>query len=162
MLSPASALSWLFIVSLVACTPSEGRYFPLANGTWRHYEIVTKILDETKKQGDDYAARVYIVIDGGMLFWRTRALNYVWSSKMQPGTAWDNAYAGPNVRMMALRNGIHGLGKWYAEKRNVRQDLQQQFGEDIRYVDAIAIMTDTDDSSAEALAFYSDIYFSDQ
>ena len=50
MRRPASILSWLFIFSLIACAPSEERYFPLVDGTWRHYEIVTKILDETKKQ----------------------------------------------------------------------------------------------------------------
>ena len=47
---PASIFSWLFILSLIACAPPEGQYFPLVDGTWRHYEIVTKILDETKKQ----------------------------------------------------------------------------------------------------------------
>ena len=114
------------------------------------------------KRGDDYAARVYVVIDGGLRFWKTRALNYVWSSNMAPESSWNNAFAGPNVRMLALRNNSNPTAEWFTEKRNILADLRHQFGDQIRYVDAIAIMTDTDNSMGEAISYYSDMYFSEK
>jgi hypothetical protein len=48
----------------------------------------------------------------------------------------------------------------YAEKRNILADLKQFVGEDIRYIDAVAVMTDTDNTNSKATAYYGDIYFS--
>ena len=64
------------------------------------------------------------------------------------------------MMMIALRSSSDQTGTWYSEKRNILADLQHQFGEDIRYIDAVAIMTDTDDSSGKVTAYYGDIYFS--
>ncbi len=131
---------------------------PFLNWRWK----VTNRLDpgnEKEKSGDDYAARVYVIIDGGILFWRTRALNYVWAAKEPRGNSWNNAFAGNNVRMLALRSRDDALSVWKNEKRNVKEDLQQQFGKDIRYIDAVAIMTDTDNTGSRATAYYSGIGF---
>jgi hypothetical protein len=116
-------------------------------------------IDETQRSGDDYPARVYVVFSGGLLFWKTRALNYVWSSTQRPGTVWSNAYTGNSI-MLAVEGGTEKTGQWQQETRNIREDFKQQFGYDVRYVDAVAIMTDTDDSASEATAYYSDIHFS--
>lgn len=62
--------------------------------------------------------------------------------------------------MLALRNSSQPPGIWVNESRNVYQDLKQVFGEEIRYVDAVAIMTDTDNTGGSARAAYSDLYFS--
>lgn len=134
---------------------------PFLNWRWRVDRPLAG-LDERTKRGDDYAARVYVVIDGGLRFWKTRALNYVWSSNMAPGSSWNNAFAGPNVRMLALRNNSNPTAEWFTEKRNILADLRHQFGDQIRYVDAIAIMTDTDNSMGEAISYYSDMYFSEK
>ena len=134
---------------------------PFINWHWRVDRTLPQ-LDEQTKPGDDYAARVYVVVDGGLRFWKTRALNYVWSSSMAPESTWDNAFAGPNVRMMALRNNSNPTAKWLTEKRNVLSDLKQQFGDEIRYIDIVTIMTDSDNSMGEAISYYSDIYFSEK
>ena len=62
--------------------------------------------------------------------------------------------------MIALRSSADQTGTWYAEKRNILADLKQFVGEDIRYIDAVAIMTDTDNSNSKATTYYGDIYFS--
>jgi hypothetical protein len=103
-----------------------------------------------------------VVVSGGLAFWETKAINYVWASTSPAGKVWPNAYAGDNGRMMmiALRSSIDQTGTWYTEKRNILADLKHQFGEDIRYIDAVAIMTDTDDALGKVTAYYGDIYFS--
>ena len=133
---------------------------PIMNWRWRIDNRLGNI-NEQAKSGDDYAARVYVVVSGGLAFWRTRAINYVWASTSPAGKVWPNAYAGDNGRMMmiALRSSSDQTGTWYAEKRNILADLKQQFGEEILYIDAVAIMTDTDNAQGKVTAYYGDIYF---
>jgi len=38
--------------------------------------------------------------------------------------------------------------------------LQKLFGEDLRMLDAVALMTDTDNSKQQVSAYYGDIWFS--
>jgi hypothetical protein len=137
---------------------------PVMNWRWHIENRLGNNINEQVKSGDDYAARVYVIASGGAAFWQTKAINYVWSSTSPVGNVWPNpyAYAGANGKMMmiALRSSTDQSGTWYSEKRNILVDLKHQFGEEIRYIDAVAIMTDTDDSHGKATAYYGDIYFS--
>lgn len=130
---------------------------PYLNWSWK-IDHALEGLNERSKQGDDYPARVYVVVSGGILFWKTRALNYVWSSTQPPGAAWPNAYT-DHARMIAVRGMGDDAGHWRREKRNVREDFKHHFGEDIRYIDAVALMSDTDNSGQAVTAYYGDIYF---
>jgi len=131
---------------------------PYMNWRWRTDSRLDG-LDERQKSGDDYVARVYVVVSGGLFFWRTLALNYVWSSNQEKGASWPNAYAGENAMMLALRSGKDARATWVTEKRNVYEDLQRYFGKEIQTIGAIAVMTDTDNSEGQAVTYYGDIYF---
>jgi len=133
--------------------------YPYLNWRWRVEDRLSP-MDETQKSGDDYVARIYVVVSGGLFFWRTKALNYVWSSRTEKEDIWLNAFSPDNTRMIAVRTAEDQLGTWYAEKRNVYEDLKAWIGDDVRTIDAIAIMTDTDNTGGQASAFYGDIYFS--
>jgi hypothetical protein len=89
-------------------------------------------------------------------------VNYVWANRSSKGEIWENAFAGKNAQMMALRNRQDKLSTWHSEKRNVYEDLKRLFGTKFHFIDAIAIMTDTDNSHGQAKAYYSDIYFSEK
>jgi hypothetical protein len=132
---------------------------PVMNWSWRIENRLGNI-NEQAKSGDDYVARVYVVISGGLIFWRTKAINYVWANTSPTGKIWPNAFAGDHAMMVALRSSSDQTGVWNTEKRNILADLKQQFGDDIRYIDAVAIMTDTDNAHGKATAYYGDIYFS--
>jgi hypothetical protein len=135
------------------------RRYPYLNWRWR-IENRLNTGDEKVRTGDDYAARIYVVVDGGLLFWKSRAINYVWANRADRGTVWNNAYAGKSVKMLAIKSADDSTAKWYSEKRNVYEDLKQVFGENIPVIDALALMTDTDDSGHRTLSYYSDIFFS--
>jgi hypothetical protein len=62
--------------------------------------------------------------------------------------------------MIAVRGGKEGLGRMLSEKRNIREDWMRAFGEDIETIDAVAIMTDTDNSGQKARAWYGQPFFS--
>jgi len=123
--------------------------------SWK-VDNVLKGLDEKKKAGDDYPARVYVVFSGGAMFWKTRALNYVWSGGQPTDSAWPNAYTGSSINL-AVQSGAAKVGQWVQQQRNIREDYKHLIGEDVTQADAIAIMTDTDDSGGAATAYYGQI-----
>lgn len=131
---------------------------PYLNWSWRVNNVLNGV-DERSKAGDDYPARVYVVVSGGIAFWKTRSVVYVWSSNQPVGSIWDNAFTS-NVKTIALRSG--NSNNWFSEKRDVRADFKRLFGDDIKQIDAVALMTDTDNSRQMATAWYEDIYFSSE
>lgn len=140
---------------------------PYLNWTWL-VEKKLNGLQEQQKSGDDFVARIYVVIDGGFFVWKTKSLNYVWSSNQQKGKIWNNPFASSNVKMMSLRGVESEVSKWYNEKRNVYQDLIATFGDKgseaanqkaYQYIDVVAIMTDSDNSQLQAESYYGDIIF---
>ncbi|MCK5359733.1 MAG: DUF3047 domain-containing protein [Gammaproteobacteria bacterium] len=133
--------------------------YPFLNWRWR-IENRIESGNEKEKSGDDYVARIYLVINHKYLFWKRRAISYVWANQSEKGEIWNNAFAGESVKMFALRSAEDKTGRWVSEKRNVYEDLKLLFGEEISSIDAVAIMTDTDNSRSAARAFYADIYFS--
>jgi hypothetical protein len=113
-------------------------------------------IDEKKKGGDDFPARVYVVYDGGLAIWRTRSLVYVWSSTSAQGSDWPNPYTS-QAHHVALRAG--GPGAWQEERRDVRADFKRYFGLELASLDGVAIMTDCDDAGGAMRASYADIRF---
>jgi hypothetical protein len=76
-------------------------------------------------------------------------------------STWPNAFTS-NAQMLAVRSGSLETGKIVVEKRNVREDLKKYMDLDTTQINAVAIMTDTDNGGGNAVAYYVDIYFSAQ
>ncbi len=131
---------------------------PYLNWEWKIDKPHPPLAERTKA-GDDYAARIYVVVKGGLMFWKTRAINYVWASKEEKGSVWPNAFVGKNAMLLAVRSAADKPGGWYQEKRNVYEDLKEIFGEEIKTIHAVAIMTDSDNSKGSVAASYGDISF---
>jgi hypothetical protein len=130
---------------------------PVLQWTWR-VDRVFEGLDERTRAGDDYPARVYVVVGGGLLAWRTIAVNYVWASREPPEAAWPNAFTS-NAKMLAIRSGDADSGRWHKESRNVREDFRRLHGRDVEVIDGVAVMTDCDNTGGQAEAWYGDIEF---
>ncbi|MGD8570377.1 MAG: DUF3047 domain-containing protein [Gammaproteobacteria bacterium] len=130
---------------------------PYMNWSWK-VDNVLEGVEETQKSGDDYPARVYVVISGGIFFWRTRALSYVWASRQAKGSVWHSAFT-DNATMAAVESGPDKVGRWVHEKRNILDDIKKLLQLDKTEINAVAIMTDTDNSKQSATAYYGDIYF---
>ncbi len=130
---------------------------PYLSWRWRVDGVIHK-KNERTKSGDDYPARIYLVRHGGWQLWKTIAVNYVWSNNQPVGSAWPSAYADQSM-MLAVHSGKPEPGRWYYQRRNVKQDFKQLFGEDVERIDLIALMTDTDDTKGSAAAWYGEIRF---
>ena len=131
---------------------------PILHWRWKMIQLPGS-RDERTRQGDDYAARVYVIKRGGLAFWRTKAINYVWSANQTKGAVWENAFAGKNAMMIAVRGKNDSTGVWFEESIDVPEDFKRLYGEEISTLDAVAIMTDTDNAGGHAIAEYGDIYF---
>lgn len=114
--------------------------------------------DERTRAGDDYAGRVYVVFPG-RFFWQTRAINYIWANRLPRGATIPNAYTS-HTMMVAVESGPDRVGRWVSEERDILADYRRLFGEEPRDIGAIAIMTDTDNTGGEAIAWYGDISIS--
>ena len=132
----------------------DPRDYPFLAWRWKVNNILAKG-DETKKEGDDYAARVYVVFPSA-LFWRTKAINYIWANKLTAGQAVPNPFTS-NACMIAVQSGPTLVGQWMEEKRNLLEDYRKCFGEDPPEAGAVAIMTDTDNTGEKAVAWYGPI-----
>jgi len=114
--------------------------------------------DEKTKSGDDYTARVYVIFPG-RFFWQMRALNYIWANKLPKGEFTPNAFTG-NAMMIAVESGPSHAGRWVKEERDLVADYRRVFGVNPPEAGAVAIMTDTDNTGADATAWYGDITIS--
>lgn len=144
--------------ALARRVPINLKATPMLHWQWR-VDGVHRGLNEQNKSGDDFAARVYVVHDGGLLKWRTRAINYVWAGSTRRGRHWPNPFT-DKAMMVALESGNPAdTGAWVSETRNVRADFRRFYNLDLDTLDAVAIMTDCDNAGGTARAAYRRIHF---
>ncbi len=130
--------------------------FPVLSWRWKVENTLVKG-DASKKAGDDYPARIYVVFPH-WFFPKTRSINYIWANKLPQGTMVPNPFTA-NAVMIAVETGDDHVGTWMLESRNVQADYRAIFGEAPPLVGAIAIMTDTDNTGGAAVAWYDDVRF---
>jgi hypothetical protein len=153
----------------------DPKVFPMLRWRWK-VENLLKNSDVSRKDGDDYPARLYITFEydpdkvsfgkklkfkaGQVLFGDIpiAALNYIWDSKAKIGTFVDNAYT-DFAKMIVVESGSQKVGTWVEESRNVYEDYKKAFGEESPMINGVAIMSDTDNTKERATAYYGDIQF---
>lgn len=156
----------------VKINPKE---FPIVRWQWK-VDNLLKTSDVSRKDGDDYPARLYITFEydpdkvsvgkklkykaGRILFGDIPigAINYVWERKAPVGAVIDNAYT-DFVKMVVVESGPQKLGVWTDELRNIYEDYKNAFGEEPPLINGVAIMTDTDNTKERVTAYYGDIVF---
>lgn len=137
----------------------DPKRFPVMRWSWK-IEHTLAHEDVTRKSGDDFAARIYVVFPG-TFFWQTRAINYAWTSRVPKNSAIPSPYTG-NAYIVSVEQGEEKAGRWVNEERNIYEDYKRLFREEPPRIGAVAIMTDTDDTRDEATAWYGDISLADR
>lgn len=139
------------LVKKITFNPAKYRYL---RWSWK-IEGPVKGGDEKTKAGDDYAARVYVLFPG-RFFWQMKAINYIWANKLAKGKTAPNAFTA-NAKMIAVESGNEKSGQWLSEERDLLADYRALFGAEPHDAEAIAIMTDTDNTGGTAQAWYGEI-----
>lgn len=149
--------------------------YPVVAWRWKVANLVAHG-DATRKQGDDYAARLYLTFayESDKVSWSRKAkytagrllfgdipiaaINYIWDRVTPVDTVRPNAYT-DFVQMIVVESGGANVGRWMDEERNLFDDYQRAFGGEPPKVNGVAIMTDTDNTGEAATAYYGDIAF---
>jgi len=130
---------------------------PMISWTWK-VDGVYENINERTREGDDFPARLYVVVQTGLFPWQTLAINYVWSSNQEIGQSWDNPYTKKSI-MVAVQSGDSQVGEWISQTRNVAQDFKTHFGVDIKKISGYAVMIDGDNAKKSGTAWFADINF---
>jgi hypothetical protein len=149
----------------------DPRVYRTLSWRWKVEDVLTGS-DPRRKGGDDFAARVYVAFrydPGTATAWqRARygayrlvygryppglALVYVWESRLPVGTVLDSAYT-DRARIVVARSGGAEAGRWVTESHDVYADFRRIVGAEPPRIEGIALMTDTDDTGARAVAYY--------
>ena len=132
---------------------------PYINITWKIEKDLVGIKEDTKK-GHDFAARVFAVKKTGATPLSNRAINYVFSSNVDVGLNWPSPYTKKSIDNVLSTTKIN-LNQWVTVKANVKEDFKKFHNLDVNELDGLAIMSDTDNSKKKSVAYYQNIFFSE-
>lgn len=131
--------------------------------------------DPRTKDGDDYAARVYVTFahDPARATFRERtenaffrslygetppraALAYVFTHKAKLNDVIASPFTG-RVKKIVVDADPGSVGKWKSFERDVYADYKRAFGEEPTRISGVAIMVDTDNTGETASSRFGDI-----
>lgn len=135
---------------------------------------VTQLSDRgnpKEKAGDDYPIRVYVMfqydparasLSERLMYNASKViygkypphstLNYVWTGVNVPERFIASPYTG-KAYMVVLERGRQRVGQWVEESVNVLADYRRAFGQDPPPTAGLAVMSDTDNTGAAAVAY---------
>ena len=161
------------LIRKITIDPKE---YPIVQWRWKVSNLLQKG-DVTRKEGDDYPARIYIAFEydpkrlgffekakyqGARLLYGEYpplgAINYIWESRAPKGTVVPNPFT-DRVKMIVVESGESMLNQWVSEERNIYEDYKKAFGDEPPAISGVAIMTDADNTDESAIAYYGDIVF---
>ena len=80
-------------------------------------------------------------------------LGYVWDAKLPVGTVVNNPRSA-RIRNIVVDSGPESLRRWRDHRRDLAADFRLAFGEEPGPLTSIALMTDSDNTSSQARAWY--------
>ena len=150
--------------------------YPYLHWHWKVPALIAGA-DNTRRATEDSPVRIVITFEGDKsklpmedrifadqfkLFTRQEfpyaILMYIWENRAPVGSVIENLHTS-RIRMIVADSGAGEVGKWRVQTRNVREDYRRAFGEDPPKTRTIGIMTDSDNTGADAEAYYGDIVF---
>jgi len=129
--------------------------YPYLRWQWRVIELPEGGDERYKKTGDS-AAAMYVIFEGRF---RPKSIKYVWSASLPRGTTTESPY-NSKTKIVVLQNQSSPMDEWVGERVNVYADYQSLFGEEMESVQAIGLMSDSDNTKSTAVAHYKAIMIS--
>ena len=127
--------------------------------------------DATRKSGDDYALRIYVMFEydsetAGFFekalfeslkliygeYPPYKSLNYIWANRQHRKYILPNTYT-DRAQMIAVESGSENVGRWLTEEVNILADYRRVFGDDPPKLASLAIMSDSDNTGESAQAY---------
>lgn len=152
---------------------------PLLGSIQFSWKVASLIADADLQQAakEDSPVRLVLVFDGdrslfsakdAMLSELARVLTgedmpyatlmYVWSNQLPVGTVVNNRRT-DRIRKLVIQSGAEGVYHWQNYERDIRADYEYVFGAAPGALQAVALMTDTDNTVSEVQAWYGPVVF---
>lgn len=136
--------------------------YPYLNWRWKAITL-PKDGDESLKKYCDVVACINVVLRARR--WAPKTIKYSWSTTLKKGTLTKSPFAFWPARadIVVVESGDSLAGTWIHEKVNVLEAYKRLYKKKkvkSYNVQAIAIMSDSDNTSSESHAAYDDIFFS--
>lgn len=131
--------------------------------------------DVGQRESDDSPARLVLAFDGDRSTFSAKnamlselslalmgepmpyaTLMYIWCNKRPVGTVVQNPRT-DRIRKLVVASGPDQLNQWLRFERDIRADFELAFGEAPGALLGIGVMTDSDNTQSNALAWYGDI-----
>jgi len=132
--------------------------YPWISWSWRVDRMVDGE-DLARSSGSDAPGRVYVYFNTWGLPWQKRSVDYVWSALLPVGRIVPSPFS-PASKLLIADGGRAAVGQWRTVERNLVEDYTRCFGSRPPDVVAIGIMSDTDSTGHETLAYYSQLQIS--
>lgn len=148
--------------------------YPKLSWSWKISRVYEKG-DETKKSGDDYPIRVYVMFrydPARAAAWQKikygaarriygeypphSALLYIWANRVNKKRILTNPYA-ENAKMVILEAGNARVGQWVKESVDVLSDYREAFGEEPPAQASLAVMNDSDNTGESSVSWLRDL-----
>ena len=144
--------------------------FPRMRWSWRIENVYEKG-DVTRKEGDDYPIRIYVIFrydPARVTLWERMkykaarlvygeyppdsTINYIWANRPHKQRIITSSYS-DRARMVILEYGAERAGVWVEEDVNILEDYVRAFGTTPPRQASIAIMNDSDDTGEESTSY---------
>ncbi len=154
----------------------DPREFPVLTWQWKTTALI-KTADNRTRHLEDSPVRVVVTFAGNnddlplderMFADNVRLLTgqqmpyatlmYIWENKAPIDAVLPNLHTA-RIKMIVAESGDAKVGRWQDMLRNVREDFVRAFGEEPGQITSVAVMTDTDNTGENTLAYYGDITF---
>ena len=140
---------------------ADPREYQILNWSWKIDNTLSgsSLLHQN---GDDFPARLMISFktDGSArTAQRDNILCYVWATDESVGTIAVNPIHS-HIRTVVAASGSDQRGTWLEMSRNIVVDYLQAFSEEPGPITGVALMTDTDNTGSQALAWYGPVWLS--
>ncbi|MCF8104116.1 MAG: DUF3047 domain-containing protein [Desulfohalobiaceae bacterium] len=160
--------------ALIHRTKFDVYQYPVLTWSWKVENVYQKG-DATRKQGDDYPLRIYILFEfdpdqAGLArrikyelvksfygqFPPDSTLNYIWANQKHKREVLINTYVS-RARMIPVRWGRGKTGQWMKERRNILEDYRAAFDRDPPAVASLAVMNDSDNTGEKSVSYLDSI-----
>ncbi len=139
--------------------------------SWKVADLLAQA-DMARRDADDSPVRIVLAFEGDRSQFSAKnsmlselsllltgeplpyaTLMYVWCNTRAPGTVIVNPRT-DRIRKLVVESGAQHLNQWLDYERDIRADFEKAFGEAPGALVGIGIMTDSDNTQANARAWY--------
>ncbi len=129
------------------------KQLPILTWKWK----VTKMPaggDFRKSGTDDQAAQLFVA------FTKTKSIVYIWDTSAPQGLMEDTTPVPfMHVKVVVVRSGPAGMGKWITETRNVYEDYMKLFGDEPPPVSGMRLQINSQHTGTSAESYFADVAF---